>query len=714
MLLPGEGDADAPARPRDGCDEEATVMTGYADLEVGLHRRDAVTYGIELRFALPSTDAETRLDVDGPLVASIDTQALDALDDDDEYGRLLGRDLFGGGFGAALRTAVATSQSQGVRLRVRLVVGPSASSLHGLRWETLRDPADDSVLAMNENVLLSRYLSSNDWRPVGVLPRGDLRALTLVASPTNLGAVAAGRPLAALDVPAELERARTALGGMHTVELPGAGRPTAAGLVAQLREGVDMLYLVCHGYVANDEPVLLLEDEDGTCAPLLGSELVDRIRELSRPPRLVFLASCQSAGAGEDARSDDAGVLAALGPRLATAGVPAIVAMQGNITTVTASTFAQAFFQALDEDGLVDRAAAVARSTVRDRPDWWAPALFMRLRSGRLWYSPGSATGDLFEKWPAVIGDLRRGRCTPIIGPGMSDVLLGSRQEIARSWARSYRFPMAPHARESLPQVAQYLAVNQSPTFPLDELEDFLRRRLVQRYGDQLSPDLVAPGGSLEALIAASWRVVHDQGSTDPYTVLAQLPVPVYITTQPSQLLSSALEEAGRIPEVEICRWRDGARWPESVFDRDPDYTPSPERPLVYHLLGAFSVPDSLVLTEDDYFDFLIGVTQHWHQVPSDVKTALTNAGLMFLGFRLDEWDFRVLYRSVMNAEGRDLRKRYANVAVQVDPEEVSTLDVDRARRYLESYFDNDRISIFWGSTDNFVKELHDQWRKST
>src|SRR6185369_8214768 len=105
-------------------------MTDYADLEIGLHRRDAVTYGIELRFALPNTDAETRLDVDGPLVASIDTQVLDQIDDDDEYGRELGRGLFTGGFGAAFRTAVATSQSQGIRLRVRLVVDRNAAALH--------------------------------------------------------------------------------------------------------------------------------------------------------------------------------------------------------------------------------------------------------------------------------------------------------------------------------------------------------------------------------------------------------------------------------------------------------------------------------------------------------------------------------------------------------------------------------------------------------
>ena len=70
----------------------------------------------------------------------------DALDDDEEYGLALGACLFGGGVGTAFQTAVATSQSHGVRLRVRLVMDCSATALHGLRWETIRDPQDGSTL----------------------------------------------------------------------------------------------------------------------------------------------------------------------------------------------------------------------------------------------------------------------------------------------------------------------------------------------------------------------------------------------------------------------------------------------------------------------------------------------------------------------------------------------------------------------------------------
>jgi hypothetical protein len=683
----------------------------YADLEIGLHRRDSVTWSVELRFSLPRTDAETQFDISGPLLVNIDPHELDAMDDDEEYGVALGSGLFGHGVGAAFQTAVATAQSHGVRLRVRLVMGGTAGALHGLRWETLRSPTDGSTLLTNENVLFSRYLSSQDWRPVGVRPREDLTALAVVAGPSDLGSIQAGRPLAPVDVDEELDRARAGLTGFSLTALPGVAAPTAANMLEQVRRGFDVLYLVCHGYVVNDEPVLLLVDADGCAAPLLGSELVSQLRDLSRLPRLVFLASCQSAGAGADRTSADAGVLAALGPRLAEAGVPAVVAMQGNITMRTAAEFTKAFFRSLDDDGLVDRATAVARSAVRERPDWWVPALFMRLKSGRLWYVPGTAPGgERFDKWPSLIRDLTDAKCTPVIGPGISDALMGTRQEVARNWARSYRFPMAPHNRESLPQVAQYLSINQSRRFPRSELESYLRRTLVERYHDDLPAELLHEDSSLEDLIASAWQARHKREEVEPYSVLARLPAPVYITTQPSRLLARALEDAGRKPEIEVCRWREDTDWPDSVFEREPGYRPTADRPLIYHLLGMFEEPDSLVLTEDDYFDFLIGVTRNQDLVPKVVRRRLSDSALMFVGFRIDEWDFRVLYRSLMNSEGGRRRDEYSHVAVQIDPEEGATIDAGRARRYLESYFRSAHVSLYWGSTEHFVKELRTAW----
>jgi hypothetical protein len=323
-------------------------MTDYADLEIGLHHRDGRTWRVELRYSQPQTDADVRLDIDGPLVAAVDPDDLVALQDDEEaYGRELGAALLTGRLGEAYRTAVATSQAHGATLRVRLLVGPSAAALHAVRWETMRDPRDGAPLLTDENIVFSRYLSSMDWRPVGVLPKSSLRALVIVAGPDDVAEYGGDRALSAVDVAEEVERVREGLGTLPTRTLAGR-EATEERLFAELRDGCDVLHLVCHGYlVGAGESVLLLCDSDGRAAPVTGSALVERIRDLARTPRLIVLASCQSAGDTRDRHSEDGGVMAALGPRLAEAGVPAVLAMQGDVSMTTIARFMPTFLREL-------------------------------------------------------------------------------------------------------------------------------------------------------------------------------------------------------------------------------------------------------------------------------------------------------------------------------------------------------------------------------
>ena len=189
---------------------------------------------------------------------------------------------------------------------------------------------------------------------------------------------------------------------------------------------------------------------------------------------------------------------------------------------------------------------------------------------------------------------------------------------------------------------------------------------------------------------------------------------PIYITTIPSNLLADALVAAGKQPVVELCRWNDDVEQIPSIFDadREPDYRPTPERPLVYHLFGRLSEPDSLVLTEDDYFDYLIGVTSRNDLIPAVVRRGLADSALLFLGFDLDDWDFRVVFRSLMSQEGRNRRSKYAHVAAQIDPESSRITEAEGARRYLEEYFGDADISIFWGSVADFGRELAQRMRR--
>jgi hypothetical protein len=371
-------------------------------LEIGLHRHDEVWYRVEPRLLLPDEDAERHPPAAAEILVQFDLDQLGTKAAyDDAYGRLLTDSLFGP---KELKTFFAQARAQlaqdpPVPLRLRLYVGSSAPELHNLRWETLRDPQrPDVLLALDENVLLSRYLSSSHWRSVRVQARTDLKALVVVANPDDL----AEYDLAEVDVPRELDLAREGLGESpidalcrcddprcDDLKVNVLGRPTLLEILDRLRSGYDILYLVAHGKLHNQVPLVWLEGEAGEAdvvKPDGPDGLVTQMALLTQLPRLVVLASCQSAGMAVEWASKDGGALAALGPQLAEAGVPAVVAMQGDVTMDTVKRFTPRFFEVLQEGGQIDGAMAVARRSVRGagRDDWWVPVLFLRLKSGRL------------------------------------------------------------------------------------------------------------------------------------------------------------------------------------------------------------------------------------------------------------------------------------------------------------------------------------------
>jgi hypothetical protein len=689
----------------------------FIELEFGLQRREADSYTAELRISRPDSDAETR-EFSRLLTDKIDIRTLhEHKFDVDAHGRLLSEFLFADPkVKTAFAEARALADASNAPLRLRLLVGPSAPELHGLYWEALRDPDDGSPLFTGERILLSRYLSSADWRPVRRRSKTELHGLIMIASPTDVTSYRpGGRPLAALDVGAELARAKAGLEGIGCAELASGGTATLDGLMRHLRDGCDILYLVCHGALIEGEAWLWLEDEAGKARRVAAGELIQRVSELRNAPALVVLASCQSAGGGDDARTSDGGALAALGPGLAEAGVPAVLAMQGDITIATMVKFMPIFLRELQRDGQIDRAVAAARGAVRDRDDWYAPVLFMRLRGGSLWYKPGFEEGAQLRNWPAVLRQIQNRHWTPIIGPGLTDSLLGSRREIAQRWAETFHFPMAPYNREYLPQVAQFLAINQrASTFPQNELISYLRSDLLARYRDELPDELheckadESFADHLSRLISTIGAQRRKRNPAEPFAVLARLSLPIYITAAQNDLITDALRDIGKEPHVDFCRWNDELL---SLPAIEPDFRPDPQHPLVYHLFGRLTHPESLVITEDNYFDFLIGMKKNKDFIPAVVKRALADSGLVFLGFQLDDWNFRVMFRAIMDQEGgRGRRAMYAHVAAQIDPEEGRIIEPRAARAYLESYFTESAISIYWGSPDDFARDLLKRW----
>ena len=324
--------------------------------------------------------------------------------------------------------------------------------IQSLPWELLTDPCDeDQFLARQPFVLLSRTPIGVRSQPVSIRPRRDFRALVLIASPNDL------TPKLTLDVSREKEIAAASLEGVKIDYLCSRQEhgatdvpPTLDNLCAALRnDSYDILYLVCHGQIdkRSGYSVLKLENDQGACELVQGIELVDRLLLIAELPRLVVLASCESAGRDRDAAQpyQDSEYTAAIGPRLAAAGIGAVVAMKGLVVRETATKgFLPTFFKSLldDSDGVVDQAFLDAKQAVSKTQDWWRPVLYMRLRSGLLWYSPGfSGRKNQNMIWDRLKTAVESCSYTAVIGPAVADFLIGPQSKLAKRVGRPLGLP---------------------------------------------------------------------------------------------------------------------------------------------------------------------------------------------------------------------------------------------------------------------------------
>lgn len=684
----------------------------YYSLNISIHRLGEA-YQLELSHIDPTSEAQV-----APLrgAANFELTELLALQaTQPAYGRALSRQLFADSQVKQRFVQVETAaQATGSCLRLSLCIDASAQELQALRWELLRHPDTDAELTSSETLLFSRFMVSRDWRPIKLRARTELRALIAVSAPAP--AKLKQWSLAAVDFEGEVARITKALAGVEVCVLGGPDAPlTLDRLLDGLRAGVDILYLVSHGMFgrASKTPALILQDEAGEAAVVKAEDLTVRIGELQQGPRLVVLASCQSAGDGAQIPADQRTTAqASLAGRLADAGVPAVIAMQGFISMQTIEQMMPLFFTELLRDGQIDRALAVARGKVRGRADAWMPALYTRLTAGRIWYTPGFTGNKGEQVWRRLLKPVRDGKVVPILGPRLLQAAHGASHETAQRLAGASRFPLANHLWDDLPRVTAYMHVKESRYNALRAYQDQLLTDLIEQHRHWLPATEIPPQAKkpkLGKLLALVGDHLREHNQSDVYRILAELPASFYVTTNFDPLLERALKANDRPPQQVLTRWR--YQSPPQSADEQKVAVPSAKAPLVYHAFGAFGAgtDDGLVLTEDDYFDYLLE-NAAGQLMPAVVESALVDNSLLFLGFRLTDWHFRVLFRLMMSLPGKERLKQYCHVAVQIDPDMQNMADVEGAKLYLAEYFGQEaNIDIFWGSSEEFLQALHDE-----
>ncbi len=275
-------------------------------------------------------------------------------------------------------TALAAAGERALRVVLRIDVPELAT----LPWEAMYDQVTGAYVARRGRLVRNVPVAAP---PTPVRVDLPLRILAVVSSP---------RDLQALDVErerAQLEEALSDLVAEGLVEVCWARSATWAGLQSKLMAGPwHVLHYIGHGDFdpQRDEGLLALTRSDGRADLVEASRFTDLLGEARPVPRVVVLNCCSgAAGSGS-------GLYSGTAAALVRAGVPAVVAMQYQVSDAASAEFTRGFYAAIAAGRGLDEATLSGRLAILGMSghtlEWVTPILYLRSADTLLFIVPAA------------------------------------------------------------------------------------------------------------------------------------------------------------------------------------------------------------------------------------------------------------------------------------------------------------------------------------
>lgn len=261
--------------------------------------------------------------------------------------------------------------------------------------------------------------------------------------------------------------------------------------------------------------------------------------------------------------------------------------------------------------------------------------------------------GTSEETWSLLLERIKEDKCTPFIGHRASSPFLPLNEQISQELAIEYNYPS--YDIYNLPSVTQFLATQKDRTFTKFLVVDFLKKK------------------------REPVSIHHDS----PHAFLAGLPFSIYLTTSYDDFMLQALENKRKNPIFEYCRWNKYiSKLPCEIEEK---FQPSLESPLVYYLHGFWDIPESLVITEDDYLNFLVNVSENRESILHHrVRRSLFGNSLLFIGYNIEDYSFRTIIRGLIGSPEKTLRR--TNITIQLTPQELCRQSILTIIKSMEKY----------------------------
>lgn len=291
-------------------------------------------------------------------------------------------------------------------------------------------------------------------------------------------------------------------------------------------------------------------------------------------------------------------------------------------------------------------------------------------------------------------------------------------EQLTKEWAHEIQYPMVDD--HNLARVAQFYQVEQKESLLAKaKYLKFLNKYLLDINEDEEGyQDVVSQMRSQEALFSEIVQQLDypkfPQGAEDPLRLLAKLPLKIYVTTSYYNFMERALEAENKKPRTQICFWSGGKLSAKPEHMSDPLYEPSDTEPAVYHLYGLEDYPQTLVLSEDDFMNFLISVVEDTNTqnpvVPLRLREGLAESRLLLLGYHVKHWDFRVLFRFILKF--RSIESAPRGILIQLKPGQKQSGNKEKSVEYLSQYFDKKQFGVEWTNSEKFIQALWTEWDK--
>ncbi|WP_353511289.1 CHAT domain-containing protein [Intrasporangium sp.] len=287
---------------------------------------------------------------------------------------------------------VAASHGRGLRLRIRF---SDVAELANLPWELLYDPDKHKFLGRHRAYPTIRMLDLPEPVPPFRVT-GPLRMLVVISSPKDLPELAVENEWMALQ---EELKPLVAAGRIDLERLPV---PTMEALYTKASTTeFHVFHFIGHGGInANGEGHLAFVRPNGLQHRVPGGDLAVMLEH--SPIRLAVLNSCE----GGTVSAEDPFGSAAIA--LVEQGIPAVVAMQFQISDVGARTFSRTLYDSVAAGRSVDLGVTLGRQALlaTSETEWATPVLYLRGEDGVLFELEDGPVETILEDPLATRGRL--------------------------------------------------------------------------------------------------------------------------------------------------------------------------------------------------------------------------------------------------------------------------------------------------------------------